>query len=359
MRVRKETTVNLIRSTCVRVAASAMFYTGALNLLRPGGYRRVAGDQEGKARFYPFAVLLYHRVNPDNDPFFPAISVKVFDAQMRYLAANYRVLPLADIIKGIRQGLGVAPGTIAVTFDDGYRDNYVYAHPILKKYNLPATLFAATSYIGTEKLMWNDKLAMAVKLTTQQSITLPGAAQSTSLASMPEKLRALEQILEMLKTLPETDKQALADEMFGRLYKKRLKIEPLMLSWAELRKLAQEGWEIGAHTVNHVILTKVPLWQANDEINSSASVLKQELDRPVRLFAYPNGKSGDYNISIKKILAENGYIGAVTTVDRLNAEDADLFAIGRKSPWEESVPGFALKLKRSYWRQNRSPSATI
>jgi peptidoglycan/xylan/chitin deacetylase (PgdA/CDA1 family) len=284
--------------------------------------------------------------------------VKAFDAQMRYLAANYRVLALADIIKQIRQGVGVAPGTIAVTFDDGYRDNYVYAHPILRKYGLPATLFAATGYIGTDELMWNDKIAMAVKLTSQKSIALPGVAQSTALESKPEKLRAVQQLVETLKTLPEPEKQGWVDQILRRLFNKSMKVEPLMLSWAELRRLAHEGWEVGSHTTNHVILTRVSLSEAKEEISSSGAVLQRELDRPVQLFAYPNGKSGDYDFAIKKFLADSGYVGAVTTDDRLNAQDADLFAIGRKSPWEESVAGFALKLRWSYWRQSRSPSVT-
>jgi peptidoglycan/xylan/chitin deacetylase (PgdA/CDA1 family) len=357
MHLGKDTTVNGVRSTCVRIVASAMFYTGALNLIRFVEMRRATGD-EGKTRSYPFAVLLYHRVNPDNDPFFPAISVKAFDTQMRYLAANYRVLALADIIKEIREGVGVAPGTIAVTFDDGYRDNYVYAHPILRKYDLPATLFAATGYIGTDKLMWNDKIAMAVKLTNQKSIALPGVAQSTALESKPEKLRAVQQIVEALKALPEPEKTGWVDQILRRLFDKSMKVEPLMLSWAELRRLAHEGWEVGSHTTNHVILTRVPLSEAKEEINSSGSILQRELDRPVRLFAYPNGKADDYDTAIKKFLSDTGYIGAVTTDDRLNAQDADLFAIGRKSPWEESVPGFALKLQWSYWCQNRSASVT-
>jgi peptidoglycan/xylan/chitin deacetylase (PgdA/CDA1 family) len=357
MCIGKDTTVNRVRSSCVRIVASTIFYTGTLNLIRFVEMRRATSD-EGKTRVYPFAVLLYHRVNPDNDPFFPAISVKAFDAQMRYLAANYRVLALADIIKQIRQGVGVAPGTIAVTFDDGYRDNYVYAHPILRKYGLPATLFAATGYIGTDKLMWNDKIAMAVKLTSQKSIALPGVAQSTALESKPEKLRAVRQIVETLKTLPEPEKQGWVDQILRRLFNKSMKVEPLMLTWAELRRLAHEGWEVGSHTTNHVILTRVSLSEAKEEISSSGAVLQRELDRPVQLFAYPNGKSGDYDFAIKKFLADSGYVGAVTTDDRLNAQDADLFAIGRKSPWEESVPGFALKLQWSYWCQNRSPSVT-
>lgn len=345
--------LNLIRSAGMRVVAGAMFYSGAFNWIRRKR-DRAAADWETKPEGYWFAVLLYHRVNPDNDPFFPAVSVKAFDAQMRFLAENYQVLSLGEIIERIRQGRGISPQTIAVTFDDGYRDNYLHAHPILRKYNLPATLFAATSYIGTEELMWNDRVALAMKLTAQQSITLPGAADSMSLRTATEKLRALEQILERLKTLPETEKQREVDEISGRLYNKAAKVTSQMLSWGELRNLANDGWEVGSHTANHVILTRMPLSEARREIASSSTILQHELDRPVRLFAYPNGKSGDYDSSIKKLLSEAGYVGAVTTLDRLNSQDTDLFEIGRRSPWEEPVPNFALKLDWSYWRRNRS-----
>jgi peptidoglycan/xylan/chitin deacetylase (PgdA/CDA1 family) len=296
-------------------------------------------------------VLLYHRVNPDNDPFFPALSVKAFDAQMSYLAANFQVLSLTEIINRIRQGLGIPSGTVAVTFDDGYRDNYIYAHPILNKYNCPATLFTATSYIGTEKLMWNDKLAMAIKFSSQKSITVPGSKHTISLVSVAEKVAGLKHILEALKLLDEPEKLGLVEEILKRLDNKQRKSEPLMLSWNELKQMAYEGWEVGSHTANHVILTRVPFCQAKEEIRSSGSMLERELDRPIRLFAYPNGKPGDFDLPIKAFLRDAGYIGALTTVDRLNAQDVDLFEIGRKSPWEESVPGFALTLARNWWRQ--------
>ena len=74
-----------------------------------------------------------------------------------------------------------------------------------------------------------------------------------------------------------------------------------MLSWAELRKVSEEGGKL-PDTANHVIMTRIPVSQAENEICSSAAILKEELDRPVRLFAYPNGKLSDDNASIQKIL---------------------------------------------------------
>ena len=357
MRVSNAISGSIIRSAFIRVAASTMYYSGALNLLRHGGYRARDRNQNLKT-LHPFAVLLYHRVNPDSDPFSPGISVKAFDSQMRHLAENYRVLPLAEIVERMKQGVGVGPGTIAVTFDDGYRDNYEYAHPILRKYDLPATLFVATSYIGTNRQMWNDRIALAIKHTNEPRVSLPGVVRSVELVSIPEKLSALEQILAQLKTLPEQEKQGLVDELCRRLQPYGAKVDSLMLAWTQLREMAREGWEVGAHTANHVILTRVPLDHAKDEIASSSAVLQRELGWPVRLFAYPNGKPDDYDLAIKKVLDDTGYIGAVTTVDRMNDRNTDPFAIGRKSPWEESLPSFAVKLKWAYWGQQSLSSAS-
>ncbi len=341
---------NLLRSAAVRAGASALYYSGALSLLSMGQKR--AGE---KPRTWPFAVLLYHRVNPDNDPFFPAVSVKAFDGQMRYLARHYRVLPLVELIERVQARRRIEPGTIAVTFDDGYKDNYLYAHPILRRYNLPATLFAATGFIGTADIMWNDRIAFAVKHTKRQKIAFPReiSEETLPLGSATERLSALDRILEKLKTFPEPEKRNAAEEIFRSLGAQNEKLTPLMLSWEEVRKLSEEGWEIGSHTVNHVILTRVGLAQAREEIGSSSAVLKQNINRPVRVFAYPNGKSNDYNGSIQRILVENGYVGAVTTVDDLNDGSTDRFAIGRSCPWEENVPSFALKLTFKYRREPR------
>src|SRR5678815_1522291 len=90
-----------------------------------------------------FQILTYHKVSPDPHPFFAPTHPAVFEQQMQFLATYYRVMPLAELVERSQHG-DIPPRSVAVTFDDGYRDNYDFAFPILKKWRIPATIFVAT-----------------------------------------------------------------------------------------------------------------------------------------------------------------------------------------------------------------------
>ena len=103
-----------------------------------------------------FPILTFHRVNDDDDPFLPSMPTAVFAARMAHIARHYRVLAVEDLVERVRQG--TAPrNALALTFDDGYRDNLSHAAPILAQHGLPATIFLATGYIGTPDVPWFDR----------------------------------------------------------------------------------------------------------------------------------------------------------------------------------------------------------
>jgi peptidoglycan/xylan/chitin deacetylase (PgdA/CDA1 family) len=129
-----------------------------------------------------------------------------------------------------------------------------------------------------------------------------------------------------------------------------------MLNWGELRQMVGEGWEVGSHTVNHVILTRVKASVVNDELRKSKESLQRELQCPINLFAYPNGKQPDFDLSVKDLVRQAGYKAAVTTLDGLNDVSTDPFEMRRRSPWETHLPCFAAKLLHVYWKKtNQTP----
>ena len=347
-----------LRSAGIRVGASTLYHTGAVNLLRNVSQRRKGDLRQSKGKVHPFVVFLYHRVNPDEDRLFPAVSVKVFEEQMRYFARNFKVLSLADIICRIQHGDGVEPLTMAITFDDGYRDNYTFAHPILKKYRLPATLFVATGFIGNDLLMWNDRLAWAVKNTEQKTIICQvGSRELTlSLENQEHKVASLNVLLEEIKLCPEDEKKEILTNIVAMLRNKKQEPSRLMLNWLELRTLAGEGWDVGSHTVNHLILTRVESSRAAEELRVSKDVIERELQRPVGLCAFPNGKRSDFSANIKGIAKKFGYQGAATTLRGINGRDLDLFELRRCSIWETHLPTLACKLNFLYRRATTNES---
>src|SRR5437016_5510136 len=112
-----------------------------------------------------FQILAYHKVSPDPHPFFEPVHPDVFEKQIEFLGRYYRVMPLLELVE--RSGKGDVPaGAVAITFDDGYRDNYEYAFPILKKYRVGATIFVSTGAIETGELLWHDRVFDAFRYAT-------------------------------------------------------------------------------------------------------------------------------------------------------------------------------------------------
>jgi peptidoglycan/xylan/chitin deacetylase (PgdA/CDA1 family) len=258
----------------------------------------------------------------------------------------------------MHEGRGIEPWTVAITFDDGYQDNYLYAHPILRRYGLPATLFVATGYIGTGRVLWNDRVAWAIKHTERNNTEFVSrfTGEGLPLESMDDRNKAFISILENLKGYPEEERNALVDDIVKELQNGKRGPEPMMLSWGELHTMTQEGWAVGSHTVNHAILTKVNEAGARRELLESKQILEETLQRAVRLFAYPNGRDTDFNPRIKALIRETGYEAAVTTVDGFNEANCDLFEIRRRNPWDEHLSSFVFKLRWSYWNAVREPS---
>ena len=112
-----------------------------------------------------FQILGYHKVSADTHPFFEPVHPDLFEQQMQFLKACYRVMSLQELVSRAARG-EVPERAVAITFDDGYCDNYDYAFPILKKYQFPAMIFVATGAIGTGHPIWHDRIFDAFRFAT-------------------------------------------------------------------------------------------------------------------------------------------------------------------------------------------------
>ncbi len=257
------------------------------------------------------AILMYHRVSPKIDPWsLRPLSPQSFETQMRYFSLNYEIISLKLLIEYIVQGEPFPKKAVVITFDDGYKDNYRYAYPILRKYNIPATIFLTTGHIGTGNLFWWDKVSYIVQHTSLDELNL-GEYGSFSLRSKKEKYRTKSKLIEGLKKLSKEEKdlfinnlliitgEAIPDDLGGEL----------ILSWDEIKEMSCDGISFGAHTVNHPILTTLPFDQAKMEIIQSKMDIEKNIGHRVNAFSYPHG---DFSPDIAELVRTSGFESAVS-----------------------------------------------
>lgn len=328
-----------LRAAAIRAVATATYRTGAIRPLVAAA-SRAAGAAS-------FSVLTFHRVNDDGDPFLPALPTRVFEGWVSHIARHYCVLTVEDLAERAARGR-VPVNALALTFDDGYRDNLTHAAPILVRHGLTATVFVTTGFIGTGEIPWFDRLAMAIRSTAKNAVVLPGGG-TAPLASVGDRLRAVEAVLGRLKRLPDEERRARLEDVIDHLGAPGAgERKSAMLSWDDVHALRGLGLSVGAHTVSHPILARMSAAKAWEEIHGSKTAIERALGAPVRGFAYPNGGPDDYTPETAALVREAGFACAVTTRRGLNSPETPPFELRRGGPWESHLPTFALKL--AYYR---------
>jgi peptidoglycan/xylan/chitin deacetylase (PgdA/CDA1 family) len=281
-------------------------------------------------------ILTYHRIGPNNNAWlYPPTSASDFEKQMKYLKKTNKIIPLNKLAERIREGKTLEEKIAVVTLDDGYKDNYLYAFPILKKYNIPATIFLVTGHINTGNLFWFDKVRYLICNTKLKRFKLEGLGDF-SLYSMKDRLKSYFIITEKLKKISDEKKNDLLEKLVN-IFNIDIPYDlgrDVNLSWEEVKEMSESGVEFGAHTVTHPILTRIPLDKARFEILHSRKDLEKRLNQNTYTFCYPNGSIEDFNNEIIEIVKNSGYSCAVTTISIINYSKTNLFKLGRLfDPW--------------------------
>ena len=161
------------KRTAMRTAATWMYRSGAVQILKRLGERRRAGSLH---------ILVYHRVNDERDAFFGGLPVAVFTSQMEFVARHFTVRPLEAALEALRRG-ETDDNIVAVTFDDGYMDNFTHALPVLLRLGIPATFFLTTDAIGTGRVVWHDRVFAAFRETKVGELRAFGPLAAFSLGT--------------------------------------------------------------------------------------------------------------------------------------------------------------------------------
>lgn len=277
--------------------------------------------------------LCYHSVVSDDSPndfrTNIAVSVKQFEKHLKIIRKDWNPVSLHDIFRACYENERLPDYSVFVTFDDGYRNNYTLAAPLLKEYNVPATVFVTSGLIGTEKLLWTMELRERVMDGAGNFV--PGVLTDTDELPVPSDVCAREKfanwLVERCKSLPHSERINYLERLWEctRLnidlsWKKELYE---FMNWDEVRDIRNYGVSIGAHTVSHPILSTLEPDDLEKELSESKSVIESELDEECFSLAYPNGGKNDFNEQVMEEAKRLGFRIGFNLFERRNPEMFD------------------------------------
>jgi peptidoglycan/xylan/chitin deacetylase (PgdA/CDA1 family) len=323
-----------------------LYFGGACTLSRRLRRRRSA------------VILRYHSVAPDGESplayIDPGLSVpmEAFDRQMRFLRARYHPVSLGHIVEAVLEGQRLPPLAVAVTFDDGYLDNYACAFPILMKYEIPATFYITAGCVNGREPLWTSRLRYYFMASHEHSLTLDDPAVKTlDLATPAARQASFAFTIARIKSAGKRRGDEIFREVEAKL--KVTDLEPLrdsMMTWAQIREMGRAGMMIGAHTLTHPNLPGLPPEEAVAEIRGSRHLIEEEAQLPILHFAYPNGRGvSHFNDPVKEMVRQAGFLSSVTSINGPVHPDDDPFTLKRLGVYRKHAHlfQFALDIERT------------
>jgi peptidoglycan/xylan/chitin deacetylase (PgdA/CDA1 family) len=336
--------------------ATVLFHTGACRILQAFS-RYFEFKESNQGRLLPshrdvhpkFLVLCYHRIGMKGIPLFSELPPALFEAQMRYVRRRYRVLSLDELCQEMEKP-SRKEDAVAVTFDDGYRDLHTHALPVLRKYQIPATIFLPLVSIETGQVPWYDRVFLALKVFPKDELEIVlDRPRHFPLVSLRARLETAAEIIQYLRTLPDHRRREYCAALEEQVVLPQDELKDRMLTWGQIRAMGGEGITFGSHTMTHPAVSQLTESQLESELGESKRVLENRLGSPAVHFAYPFGKPADCGTAALPFLVRNGYRSAATTVEGVNEPGDNCYQLRRSQVGNErSISMFAFRLNQLF-----------
>lgn len=301
------------------------------------------------------SVFYFHRVLEKPDPLLPyEPDARLFDRIIDWIGSQFRVLDPLEACDRLYDG-SLPSRPAVITFDDGYRDNYTVALPILQSHSMKAAFFVATGFLNGG-MMFNDRVIEAVRRAPGSILHLRGVvAEAESpfpLRNAAERQSAIDAILRAIKHLPPAVRlehvEALERAVGLETTVERRFGDPMMMNPDQVAGLRRAGMTVGGHTRTHPILLMLPDAEAQAEISSGLDDLAAIAGERPKIFAYPNGKpGGDFDARHVAMVQKAGCDYAFTTRSGTADQRAPRLELPRFTPWERSPMKFGLRALRN------------
>lgn len=347
--------------------AAGLYHSGALRVVQAiSRHYEIVPGNPGERQYFrrsaraKFAVLCYHRIGTGGIPLFSELPAEIFEEQIRFLRRRYRVLSLDELCEEMEEP-GKDGQAIAVTFDDGYRDLFTHALPVLQNYQIPATIFLPAACIETGEVPWYDRIFLMLRVFPEDELEITlDRPRRFRLVSRETRLQAAAEIMQYLRTLPDWLRKEHCQSLEKQVILPSEELNERMLTWDQIGVMCRAGISFGSHTMTHPVVSQLTAAQLESELTESKQLLEQRIGSPMRHFAFPFGQPGDCGKAALPVLARLGYRSAATTVEGTNTPGGNLYELRRTQVVNErSVSMFAFKLNQLYLSAGANAAATL
>jgi peptidoglycan/xylan/chitin deacetylase (PgdA/CDA1 family) len=291
-------------------------------------------------------VITLHRVLPDleydSTELQPGMAVRAstFQHFLEYISRHCECVLPGDASLGPDLAASRRRPRLALTFDDGWKDNYETAFPLSRKHGIRFTIFICPQMITRREGFWTETIG-GLWATAHRA----GKADLISALCGAESSRSADALIESLKHISAKDREARIDQLQSALaaYTERAgTAKEQLLTWPDVKEMAAAGISFGSHTNTHAILTDIPGSDAVRELTGSKSAIEAELSACAS-FAYPNG---DWSPQIRDLVAQSGYQAAFINSPGIWQARGNRFSIPRINVWEGSLAGIRGQFSR-------------
>lgn len=275
-------------------------------------------------------VVTFHRVLPAamlaNYPL-PAIAVtpEELDHFVGVFQKHYTVGSLTDMVHLHRSGSHDGKPLLAITFDDGQIDNYLFARPVLQSRGVRASFFVVSGAADDGELLWHDRIAFAIHhALAREPAGLDHWLQDLGIGDWESAPVA--PAVTAAKALTPAERASLIQRLEQLAGKPPRPDWDGMMNWTHIRRMQEDGHEIGSHSASHPILPLVDDDTLTGEVSGSRKRLEEQLQQTIGSFCYPNG---DHDERVEQAVRLAGYAQAVTTSYGINRRQAPAWTLRR------------------------------
>ncbi|MGC1308350.1 MAG: polysaccharide deacetylase family protein [Phormidesmis sp.] len=314
-------------------------------------------------------ILMYHSIPaPGEDRWMDpcnCISAEVFEQHMQFLAKHRHVVSIEQLTQQLKRQDPIRLGTVAITFDDGYRNNFTVAAPILAKYNLPATIYLATAYVEASKNQWIDTLYVAFRTRSRHRLCLPQVKRAAGqvggkwdLSQRSQRQAAYRAIAHYLIEATVQQRQTLLTSLDAQLAP-RANSPRLTLNWDEVRQMQQQypNITLGVHTANHIDLhthseqTTYELKTSIEHLTAATGISPQHLAFPYNRYNAQSQAQAAKHLSSAVAVADDPVVRAGTSCYALPRLEAPHSLLLLKSWTNGGFPHILRGLVGRAWTQ--------